>query len=289
MRFTFLLAALLVLPMTARAQDTPTSPVDTVGARITVLLVNGNRVTGIVESMTSAELRLTTDEGIAMTIPRDQVRSVESMTGRKFSGVDPNPTRLLIGPTARAVGNGKGYAALYELFFPFVAVGAGDVMTLAGGVSLIPGAPGQLIYAAPKATVWTSDGIDVAVGGFAGAFFGFDADTSPVFGIGYVVGTFGSRESAVTAGVAQGYAEGNASNVFGLLGGEHQIGNRTKLISENYVFYVGGDVEAVLSGGIRFFGDRLSTDFALFTTSSLLTDGFEGLPFVPYLGFATTF
>lgn len=244
---------------------------------------------GVVESMTAAELRLTTDGGITMTIPRDQVRVIESMSGRKFAGVDPNPTRLLIGPTARSIGNGNGYAALYELFFPFVAVGAGDVLTLAGGISLIPGAPGQLIYAAPKATVWTSDGVDLAVGGFAGAFFGLDGDESPIFGIGYAVGTFGSRESAVTVGVAQGYADGNASNVFGLLGGEHQIGNRTKLISENYVFSVGGGVQAVLSGGVRFFGDRLSTDFALFTTSEIITGDVGGFPFVPYLGFATTF
>ncbi len=287
MRFTFLLAALLVLPMTARAQDTPTSPVDTVGARITVLLVNGNRVTGIAESMTSAELRLTTDEGIAMTIPRDQVRSVESMTGRKFSGVDPNPTRLLIGPTARALGNGNGYAALYEIFFPFVAVGVGDVATLAGGLSLLPGAPGQILYVAPKATLWETDEVALAVGGFAGGIVGFDIEDNdlPIFGIGYAVGTFGMSEGAVTVGLAQGYADGTAGNVFGLIGGEYQVGNRAKLISENYVFYVSGDVQSVLSGGIRFFGDRLSADFALFTS----TEGFDGFPFVPYLGFATTF
>jgi hypothetical protein len=282
-----LFVALLALPISARAQESRSAPADTVGARVVVLLVDGTRVTGVVASMTNAELRLTTDGGIAMTIPRDQVRSLEPMSGRKFSGVDPNPTRLLFGPTARSLGSGKGYAALYEIVVPFVGVGVGDAITLAGGVTINPGS-GRLAYIAPKATLVQTQTVDVAIGGFAGTFIGSDIDESPLFGIGYAVATVGTNERAFTIGLGQGYADGSASNLFALVGGELQIGNRAKLLTENYLFYVDGDTEVVFSGGIRFFGDRLSADFGLFSASGLIGEDI-GFPFIPFIGFATTF
>jgi len=41
-----------------------------------------------------------------------------------------------------------------------------------------------------------------------------------------------------------------------MIGGEHRIGRRLKFITENYVWHDGG----IISGGVRFLGERLSAD-----------------------------
>lgn len=77
---------------------------------------------------------------------------------------DPNHTRLLFAPTARALKAGQGYFSVYEIFFPFVAVGVTDFFTLSGGFSLFPGVESQLLYIAPKITPVHLEKFDLAAG-----------------------------------------------------------------------------------------------------------------------------
>jgi energy-converting hydrogenase Eha subunit B len=43
-----------------------------------------------------------------------------------------------------------------------------------------------------------------------------------------------------------------------MLGGEARVGPRTKFLSENY--FLVGESGVLVSGGIRFWGERLSAD-----------------------------
>jgi hypothetical protein len=279
-----LLLAALSLHADAQAQ---TAPADTSGAEVIVVLEDGTRVAGTAEVLGADEVTIRTADGLTITIPRARIVRIELRGDRKFVGQDPNETRLLIGPTARSLRSGEGYAALYQIFVPFVGIGIEDVVTMAGGVTINPGS-GRLAYLAPKVTFWNRNDLAIAAGGIAVIAVG-DGGTSDPVGLGFVVGTIGSSEQSVTIGLAQGYADGTASNVFGLIGAELQVGNRAKLITENYVFVLGeGEAEIVFSGGIRFFGDRLSADFALISASSIIGEG-VGFPFLPWIGFATTF
>jgi ribonucleotide monophosphatase NagD (HAD superfamily) len=45
-----------------------------------------------------------------------------------------------------------------------------------------------------------------------------------------------------------------------MLGGERRVRNNLKLITENYLWRGG---QGILSGGVRFVGDRFATDIAL--------------------------
>ena len=67
-------------------------------------------------------------------------------------GLDPNYSRLLFSPTGRPLKKGDGYFSDYELLFPGVAVGLTDNLSIAGGVSLIPGLglDEQVLYVSPK-------------------------------------------------------------------------------------------------------------------------------------------
>jgi hypothetical protein len=269
----------------ARAQQVAASPEDTV--RVT--LTDGDVIVGTVVSETEASIVVLTVSGVQMTIPREQVRSIESLEGRRFDQMDPNRSRLLFAPTGRSLEKGRGYIAVYELFFPFVAYGPGGNVTLAGGVSLIPGAQGQLVYAAPKITLYERRQTSVAAGILASTYIGESIDDDvPTFGLLYAVGTVGSSRAWLTGGLAFGFADGEISkNPAILVGGELQLSNSVKLMSENYVF-INVDRGFLMSGGLRFFGERIAVDLAMVTFPALLTD-IEGFPFFPWIGFAYNF
>ena len=256
--------------------------VDSVNVR--VVLVDGSSYVGILIADTDTELSLETTAGVLMTIPRERIKSVDSLVGKRFFRLDPNLTRLLFAPTARPVKSGHGYLAIYELFFPFVAIGVGNIATLAGGISLLPGSSEQLLYVAPKVTIVHTTGLSFAAGGIVGTVTRHEGNAGLVFGLG----TFGKPEASVTVGVAYGFVEGDfLTQPVLLLAGDYQISNSVKLISENYIF-PGLEDGIVVTGGIRFFGDRLAADLALITAPTVL-DEMEGWPFLPWLGFAYNF
>ena len=280
-----LFAITFIVTVDARAQQVAASPDDTV--RVT--LTDGDVIVGTVESETEASIVVLTISGVQMTIPREQVRSIESLEGRRFDRMDPNRSRLLFSPTGRSLEKGRGYVASYQLFFPFVAYGPGGNVTLAGGVSLLPGSPGQVVYAAPKITLYERQHASVAAGVLASTFIGGSIDDDvPTFGLLYAVGTLGSSRAWLTGGLAFGFADGEISkNPAVLVAGELQLSNSVKLMSENYVF-INVDRGLLMSGGVRFFGERIAADLAMVTFPALFSD-IEGFPFFPWIGFAYNF
>lgn len=283
---TFIIAAACVVAAipsyTVLAQARESFPEGTV--RLT--LTDGTTVIGIIEREDEEEIVIRTTSGVVMTIPMDQLESREEIAGRRFSRADPNQTRLFFSPTARALDSGSGYVSFYEIFVPFVAVGVGPQVTIAGGVTINPG-PGRIFYAAPKVTVYQRPTMSFAVGalGVAVAGEGEGGTAGLLFG----VGTLGPSHASITAGVAFGFVEGRfGENPALMLGGEYQLSNNVKLLSENYLFV--GEVEAgvLVSGGLRFFGDQLAADVGLVTLTGLVDD-LDGFPFVPWLGFTYNF
>jgi hypothetical protein len=193
------------------------------------------------------------------------VQRISQARGRLVDGAfwrrDPNQTRLFFGPTARTLPEGDGYLSVFELFFPIVAVGVNDRVTLAGGTPLFffSGSGGHPFWFAPKVGLVQDDRIEVAVGVLA--LFGTGSTES--VGIVYGISSFGDPDGGVHLGAGWGYDRGDlASRPALMLGGETRIGPSTKLITENYLFPSDG---GVISAGIRFFGERLSADLGLAT------------------------
>ena len=253
---------------------------------VRLTLTDGTTVVGIIEREDDEELVIRTASGVVMTIPREQLESRETLAGQRFSRADPNQTRLLFAPTARALDSGTGYVSFYEIFFPFVAVSAGPQVTLAGGMSINPGS-GRLFYAAPKVTVYQNPTMSFAVGalGVAGVGAG-DGETA---GLLFGVVTLGPSHGSITGGAAFGFVDGRfGKNPALMLGGEYQLSNNVKLLSENYLFV--GEVEAgvLVSGGLRFFGDQLAADIGLLTLTGII-DHIGSFPFIPWLGFTYNF
>ena len=83
-------------------------------------------------------------------------------------------------------------------------------------------------------------------------------------GIAYAVTTYGGSDDALTCGIGYAYARYNKDShatMIGMIGGEHRLGRRLKFITENYVWRGAG----IISGGVRFLGERLSADVGVFS------------------------
>jgi hypothetical protein len=251
----------------APARDSATAPRDTV---YEVRLYDGSVLYGRIAERDSVHILVLTTGGTTVNIPSDRIRSLRASRGREVDGTywpeDPNGTRLLFTSTGRALGRGEGYVSTYFLFFPFVAYGVTEKLTIAGGTPVFPGIVGQAFYLAPKLTLRETDKGSFAIGALS---FGLTEKISEgTFGLLYGVSTLGNRDNAVTLGAGWGYRWGGENSSVSnapviVVGGEARVSRRSKFVTENWIFTSRGASGALMSGGFRFIGDRLSADFGV--------------------------
>jgi hypothetical protein len=188
---------------------------------------------------------------------------------------NPNSTRLFFAPSGQMLKQGEGYFSDYELFFPGVAYGLTDNVTLGGGFSLFPAAAeDQVYYVTPKIGVSLSDKVHVAAGML---FAGTKGGTGGVY---YGVGTYGDGDASVSLGAGYGFAGGKIERKpVGMIGGEVRISRRIGLVTENYLLPVSQN-NILYSFGLRFMGEKITTDLALVNLSG---SDIIGVPFVDFV------
>ncbi len=260
------------------------TPIDT--TKIKIELKDGSTLIGTVTQEDSLVIHFTTGGGVTVTIPHHLIRfkfpytsnavAVDSVKKQQY-GFDPNRTRLFLMPTARPIGSGQGYFSAYELFFPTFGMGVGGNVSLAGGISILPGANDQLLYFAPKVTLLNSPTVSLAVGGlYMGT--GRSNEGSSLL---YAAGTFGNERGSVT--FAARIPTESEQNSLVIVGGEVQTSESFKLITENWIFR-----DYILYGfGFRFFSEKLTADLGFFRSSEQRNG--DGFPFFPWIGFAYNF
>ncbi|HEX6037459.1 hypothetical protein [Longimicrobium sp.] len=269
-----LLASALAPPHRASAQVP-----DSAAARDTlyeIRLTDGSVLYGHVTRNAGDEVEIVTQAGATVRLRRGQIASITATEARVVAGRvwprDPNATRLFFGPTARAVGAGRGYLGVYEVLFPFLTYGVTDNFSISGGTPIVPDVIGELWYVAPKLTLVETETMAAAAGVLMAG------DDGDVVGVAYGVGTYGGPDRSVTAGVGFGFSGDEFSNQpVAMIGGELRTGASTKLITENY--FAPGEDGVVVSGGVRFFGERLSADLGIATS----LDADEFFPLVNFV------
>ena len=245
-----------------------------------VQLADGSTIIGRVVAVDGDELTLQTESGVRVQVTRAQIRSMRPVQGRVQDGEvwpeDPHATRLFFAPTGRSLARGEGYFGVYELFFPFVTFGITDQLVITGGTPIFPGATGEFAYFGPKLRLIDAPRTQISAGVFAGLWDGGMA------GVAYGVGTWGTRDNAVTAGAGWGFSDdtdddgGMLNRPILMLGGETRAGARIKFLTENYLLIYedncaefdptrgmcrsGTESVGLLTAGVRFFGERLSAD-----------------------------
>lgn len=247
-----------------------------------ITLSDGSELKGFIIEEDSSVIQFKTLSGVEMEIDRMQIKEMEEHLGKWHSGEfrmqDPNSSRLFFAPAARTLKAGEGYFSIYEIFFPSIAIGVTDFLTINGGMSLFPGADQQLLFIAPKVRFVNTEIFQLS----SGILYAGISDES--FGIAYGVFTIGSSIASLTGGLGLGFVNGDFSeNPFLMIGGELQLSNSVKFLTENWI--LPESETALISFGLRFFGRHLAADFALMT----ITEEVEGFPFIPWIGFAYNF
>lgn len=267
--FGFMLCVTGAQPAVAQTDSSRALVADSASV-LEIRLTDGSVVFGTVVYEDGATLVVRTVAGARLELRPDQIQSRRRASGNVVRGEywpeDPNHTRLLFTSTGRALGAGQGYVSAYFLFFPMLAYGVTDRLTIAGGTPVIPGAIGKVFYLAPKFTVSQRERSAISIGALG--FVSSDATDEGTVGIAYGVGTWGTRDRAFTAGAGWGFQLGSNESSFSnspvlVLGAETRLSRRVKVLSENWIFTQRTGGLSLLSGAFRFIGDRLSADLGL--------------------------
>ena len=279
-----LLAALLVSLPPAPQQGLPPTiaiAVPAEGVTQQLELKDGTRAIGRVELVNGDRFTFRTVSGVAMEVERSMVQAIGPITGRVVHGElwpsDPNPTRLFFAPTGRSLKRGESYFGVYEILLPFVQYGITDRISIGGGTPLIFGSNDLPFWVTPKVQIYKARSTEVSLGVLH--FFNV-GDYN--LGIAYGVVTAGSADSAVTVGAGYAYERSGEDGDDGgspllMVGGERRVSRRIKLVTENYVFNDGG----LVSGGVRFLGERLSVDLGL--VSPIGVGEFVAVPIINFV------
>ena len=247
-----------------------------------LVLRDGSRLYGTVEREDEISVVFRTQSGSVVTFERTAIVSVRNVTGSIVKGEflrrDPNSSRLIFGPTGRALAKGQAYLGVYEFLMPFVQVGLTDRLSIGGGTPLVFGIEDweRPFWITPKLQLLDTGRVQVAAGVFQG--FSVDGESG---GIAYGVTTMGSESASWTGGAGLAYSGDGGRSAVVMLGGDRQIARSVKVITENY-FWKGGD--GIVSVGFRFFGEQLSADVGL-----TVPIGAEDLIMFPIVNFVYSF
>jgi len=248
----------------AEAQTAPVTPASAPSGEVEMhelLLKDGSRLFGRIERENDEEVVFRTQSGATITASRSEIVSLKVVKGRlergEFVRADMHRSRLFFAPTGRSLEKGQVSVGVFEFIAPFVQVGVTDNFSIGGGTPLIFGIEDfdRPFWITPKYRVLNTGKVQAAVG----VLHVFDTSEGDSAGIAYGVGTFGSSDNAITVGGGVAYS-GDSRGGIAMIGGERRVHRNMKLITENYIWQDGG---GILSGGIRFMGERLSADLAL--------------------------
>lgn len=251
-----LFAVLLFPPADAHAQAPPQEgPVEL----YELVLRDGSRIFGTIVTDTPDHVVLRTQAGATVTAGRRDIVSLRLVKGRiergEFMRPDLHRTRLFFAPTARSLDQGEVSFGVFEFLAPFVQAGVTDRISVGGGTPLLFGFDESYrpFWITPKVQVLRTRDAQAAVGLLH--LFNAEGDSG---GIAYGVTTIGNNDHAFTGGAGLAYADSDRGWLV-MGGGETRVRSNLKLMTENYAWEGGG----ILSGGVRFLGERLSADLAL--------------------------
>ncbi|HEV8410510.1 MAG TPA: hypothetical protein VGQ30_08370 [Gemmatimonadaceae bacterium] len=287
-----ILALVLVSCAVAAAPcNAQTSGVLPINASVSARLRDGTTLIGRLSEQTTDSVQITTASGRFMVarsaISELRLLSATDIERGAYWAPDPHDTRMFFGPTGRTLAAGTGYFSdTYILLFN-AAVGITDRIMIGAGMSVIPFPDflhDNLYYVAPKFALVRRDSFNLAVG----AIVGFSGRLSGNASIYYIAATNGGPDASFTYGLGYASAAGTVNSApLLMLSGEKRMARKLALMTENYFIVSRKEFYWAPVYGVRFIGDRLSTDLGF--VNYVGHNAKPVFPGVPWLGFALKF
>ena len=237
---------------------------------VEVELRDGSKLYGSIASEDASQIILQTIAGNAVTLTRVQVKRINATAGEVVDGEfwpdDVVSSKLFLGATGRSLKRGEGDFGVDSLFLPVFQVGVTDRFSIGVGAPFYGFV--KTAWITPKLQLWNNGKTAISTG----VLHLFVPDFG-IGGYGYVVGTHGTPNGAVTFGGGLLYGRDDdktATTPMFSIGGEKRLSRRTKLVTENYIFKEG----VVVTVGTRIIGQTISTELGGIV---FVGDG-EGMP-----------
>ncbi len=250
-----------------------------------VILKDGSEFIGRLIYTDTIKLILKTLSGAEVIVRKDQFEEITDERSDYGKDDDPNKSRLFFAPTGRNLKSGTGYFSVNELLFPVAAFGITDYVTLAGGISIVPGISDQLFYLNSKIGVYQSEELNFSAGIL---YMDITSDNGKGLAVIYGNGTYGGSDASVTISAGISMSSDNDKYPIMILGGELKVSSSIKLITENWI-QTSPHSMSCYSFGLRFFGKKLAGDFGLVLPVDNGGETISGWPFIPWLGFNYSF
>jgi hypothetical protein len=264
-------------------------------ASVAARLRDGTMLLGRISEQTTDSVQITTSSG-RFTVARSAIGQLRVLSAREVQdgavwAPDPHDTRLFFGPTGRTLAAGSGYFSNTDIVLFSGAIGITDRIMVSAGMTVLPLADflnDNLYYVAPKFALVRGESFNLAVGGlvgFSGHFSGPQSGTAAMY---YLAATNGTPSASFTYGLGYASAHGTVRNSPLLLfGGNKRVARKLSLMAESYVVMSRREVTWAPVYGVRFIGDRLSTDLGL--VNYMGYNAKPVFPGVPWLGFALAY
>ncbi len=302
MKTPLLFVLLLAGAVTTTAQAQIFENADTTSFKpvnATVFLKDGTQLRGTLLSESLVGVTIKTDNLGEIMVTRDKIERVDKLGDGFYRNgnywfANPNSTRYFFAPSALPLKKGEGYYQNAYLLINSASVGVTDQFTMGGGFVLNPLFRGWGAgFLTPKYSFPSQSNVTLGVGAIlVGAYFrnsgifGGNKETNTFLGgIGYGTVTFGDKERNGTIGLGWGFGNGSVSSTPTInISYMTRVGRRVGLVTENWIIIPPqGDPGAILSGGIRFFGEKMSVDVALLSPVSRSLDIFIAYPYVDFV------
>lgn len=253
-----------------------------------ITLMNGEEFVGKVISKTNTVLKIRTSSIPSIEIPVSSIKKIEAvkkedMRNGSYWFPNPNATRYLISPTATNLKKGEGYYQNLYLLFNSINYGVTDYFSIGGGFELISTFSPDVT---PIFMLTPKFGFELNEKSHAGAgllFIGAAGEGS--LGIAYGLYTYGDSNTNFTGGLGFGFVDKEFSSRPVLtLSGMHRVKRRLSLVSENWIIPdLDDSYYTLLSYGVRFFGEKLSTDLGFINNADIAEFLIIGIPYVDFV------
>ena len=269
----FILTLVLAFSSTAFAQDTEMYRVET---------VDGSIFIGELISESNDSITILTESAGAITINRENIRSLEAFDGRgaeqKRWHENHQSSRYLLTPSAIGLRQGQGYYQNSWILFNNVNYGITDHLSIGGGV--IP----VFLFGSVSVPFWITPKIKLPLESesfhvSAGALIGGAIGESATGGVFYGNSTWGDGNRNLTLGLGYAFGAGEIETTPVVsISGMIRTGRSIYLVSENYFINDSG-FNGLASFGVRWAPENFSVDFALLRPLENL-DSFIGFPWI---------
>ncbi|MCO5250916.1 MAG: hypothetical protein M9949_05785 [Candidatus Kapabacteria bacterium] len=251
-----------------------------------VELVDGSTIVGKIIQRDLTTIVMKTSSLPEIEIPISKIISIDIFDKSNFRidsdwFANPHPTGYLSGSSAFNLKKGEGYYQNTYLFLNSFDVGITDFLSLSAGfefLSLFSNFE-PIFFISPKVGFKVAEKFHAGVKILYINILGTGSRNSNGVTFINAMGTYGTLDHNVTGGVAWGHARGVFQDeTFINLSGITRISKKASLISENW--FVPSQDFFVVSYGVRFFGENLAVDLALFNNDDIAEGIFIGLPYV---------